>query len=184
MLLVRVAIKSGAIATCIASTATSGWAKVGQFAGSTNSGNGTGSVLVAVFWKVATSAGETDPVIDFSQTNTQGGSCGMSYQLGAGELWSTPVGDGGLDEGTANTSHSATIASHVSATVGDLIDFFTGIRDDTVMTVPTFTQAGLTLAAVVESPATAGSDTAGADGAYDGGYRIVNSGTSSAAAVV
>jgi len=49
MLLVRVAIKSGAIATCTASTATSGWAKVGQFAGATNSGNGTGSVLVAAF---------------------------------------------------------------------------------------------------------------------------------------
>jgi hypothetical protein len=185
MLLVRVAIKSGAIATCVASCATAGWAKVGQFAGSTNSGNGTGSVLVAVFWKEAASGSETNPTIDFSQTNTQGGVVGMSYTKGAGDTaWVTPVGDGGLDEGTANTSHSATIQTHVSATANDLIDFFTGIRDDTVMTVPTFTQAGLTLDAVVEAPAAAGTDTGGADGAYDGGYRTVASGTSSAAAVV
>src|SRR3990172_12411926 len=105
MLLVRVAIKSGAIATCIASTATSGWAKVGQFAGSTNSGNGTGSVLVAAFWKLATSAAEPDPTIAFSETNTQGGVVALSYSKSASESWLTPVGDGGLDEGTANTSH-------------------------------------------------------------------------------
>ena len=183
MLIVRVAIKSGAIATCTASTATSGWAKVGQYAGSTNSGNGTGSVLVAAFWKEAASGAEGNPTIDFSQTNTQGGVVAMAYQKGA-EVWATPVGDGGLDEGTANTSHSATIASHVSVTAGDMVDFFTGIRDDCTMTVPTITQAGVTYDTVVESPAAAGSDAAGADGAYDGGYRLATAGTSSAAAVV
>src|SRR3990167_313011 len=84
MLLVRVAYKSSAIATCPASTATSGWAKLGEFHdGTTNSGNGTGSVAVAVFWKQAASASEPDPTIDFSQTQTQAGRVALSYQKAA-----------------------------------------------------------------------------------------------------
>jgi hypothetical protein len=185
MLIARVAYKSSAIATCLASTATSGWAKLGEFHnGTSNSGNGTGSMAVAAFWKVATATTGEAPTIDFSQTVTQVGAEARAYALGSGDTaWITPVGDGGGDT-AAGTSHSATIQSHVSITAGDLIDFFTGICDDTTMTVPTFTQTGATLAAVVESPAAAGIDTSGADGAYDGGYRTVSSGTSSAAAVV
>lgn len=183
MLIVRVAAKSSAIASCSATTATSGWAKIGQTAGSTNSGNGTGSVLVAAFWKQATSGAESNPTIDFSQAVTQVGHVAISYQKGA-EVWVTPVGAGGLDEGTADTSHSATIASHVSVTSGDMVDFFTGIRDDCTMTLPTITQSGVTFDVVSEQPATAGTDTGGADGAYDGGYRLATAGTSNAAAVV
>ena len=185
MLIARVSYKSSAIATCAASTATSGWQKVGEFHdGTTNSGNGTGSVAVAAFWKVATATSGEAPTIDFSQTVTQVGAEARAYALGAGDTaWFTPVGDGGPDT-TADTSKSMTIQSHVSITAGDLVDFFMGIRDDCTMTVPTFTQTGATLAAVVESPAAAGIDTSGADGAYDGGYRTVSSGTSSAAAVV
>lgn len=185
MLIVRVAAKSSNIASLDITTATSGWARVGQFRnGTNNSGNGTGSVQVAAFWKIATSSSETAPQIDFSQTVTQVGHVAMAYQKGAApETWSTPVGDGGGDT-TSGTTHSATIQSHVSATVGDLIDFFSAQCDDTVCTVPTFTQASATLDAVTESPATAGTDTSGADGAYDGGFRKVTSGTSSAAAVV
>ena len=47
MLIVRVAMKSGSMASVVASMATSGWAKVGQKNGSGNSGNGTGGVMVA-----------------------------------------------------------------------------------------------------------------------------------------
>jgi hypothetical protein len=185
MLVVRVGYKSSAIATCLASCATAGWAKVGEFHnGTTNSGNGTGSVAVAAFWKVATSASETNPVIDFSQAQTQAVHVSMAYTLGSGDTaWNTPVGDGGGDT-SAGTSHSATIQSHVTALANDLIDFFSVQCDDTTQTVPTFTQTGLTLDAVVESPAAAGSFTGGADAAGDGGYRTVASGTSSAAAVV
>src|SRR3990167_10694170 len=68
MLLARVAWKSSAIATCDASTATDGWVKIGQTAGATNSGNGTGSVGVATVRKIATSDAEPDPTIDFDET--------------------------------------------------------------------------------------------------------------------
>ena len=92
MLLVRVAYKSSAIATCAASTATSGWAKLGEFHdGTTNSGNGTGSVAVALFYKQAASAAEGNPTIDFSQTVTQVGRVALSYAKGASEGWVTPV---------------------------------------------------------------------------------------------
>jgi hypothetical protein len=184
MLIVRFGVKTAAIASTTLTCGTSGWQKLGQYAnGSTNSGNGTGSVLLGVFYKEATSASETNPVITSSQTIAQSVGVAVSYQKASTEYWVTPVGDGGPDT-TSGTSHSATIQSHVTATAGDLIDFFTGICDDTTMTVPTFTQSGLTLGTVAEYPATAGSFTAGSDMAADGGYRAVSSGTSSAAAVV
>jgi len=65
-----------------------------------------------------------------------------------------------------------------------MVDFFMGIRDNTTMTVPTITQTGVTFDTVSEQPATAGDTSDGHDGAYDGGYRLATSGTSSAAAVV
>lgn len=184
MLIVRVAYKSSAIATCAASTATSGWAKIGEYhSGTTNSGNGTGSVAVAAFWKIAASAAETNPTIDFSQTVTQVGHVALSYQKGASEIWDTPVGDGGGEE-VQDAGKSITVASHISVTAGDMVDVFFGIRDDCTVTSPTFTQTGVTFGTVSEQPGTAGSDTSGADGAYDGCYRLASSGTSSAAAVL
>lgn len=184
IIIVRVGYKSSAIATCAASTPTSGWAKLGTefHDGTTNSGNGTGSVAVAVFWKIAESAAETTPTIEFSQTVTQREWTSVSYQKGGSETWDTPVGDGGGY--TASTSVSATIQSHVSVTAGDMVDFFYHARDDTVCTVPTITQASVTFDTVTEAPVTAVSNTSGDDGAADGGYRLATSGTSSAAAVV
>lgn len=183
IIIARVGYKSSAIATCDASTATSGWAKVGEFHdGTTNSGNGTGSVAVAAFWKEATSGSEPDMVIDFSQAVTQVGWTGLSYRKGAGETWDTPVGDGGGF--TAATNISATIQSHVSVTSGDMVDFFYSARDDSTSTVPTITQTDVTFGTVVEQPAAALASTVGADGTYDGGHRLATAGTSSAAAVV
>lgn len=185
MLICRVSYKSSAISTALASTATAGWAKIGTefHNGTTNSGNGIGSVAVAAFWKVATSGSETNPQIDFSQTITQAGAVAVSYQKASNETWDTPRGDGGGDT-SSGTGVSATIQSHVTAKNADMTDFFIGIADDTTMTVPTFTQASLTLAAVSEQPATAGIVTTGDDMAFDGGYRLATAGTSSAAAVV
>jgi hypothetical protein len=184
MLLVRVAYKSSAIATCAASTATAGWTKLGEFhSGTTNSGANVGSVAVALFYKEAASAAEGNPTIDFSQTVTQVGHVALSYAKGSTEGWLTPVGDGGGEE-VADTGKSFSIASHVSVTAADMVDIFFGTRDDTTVTVPTFTQAGVTFAAVSEQPATAGTVTTGDDMAFDGAYRLASSGTSSAAAVL
>lgn len=185
MLLVRVAYKSSAVATCSASTATSGWAKLGEYhSGTTDSGNGTGSVAIAVFWKVATSAAESNPTVTFSQTVTQVGHVALAYQKGAAEQFITPVGDGGGEE-VVDASKSITIASHVSVTAGDLVDLFFAVRDDTtILTGPGITQTGVTFGTYSPQPSSPGSDTSGADGTYDGGYRLASSGTSSAAAVV
>lgn len=183
LMLVRIAYKSSAIATCSASTATSGWAKVGEFHdGTTNSSSGLGSVAVAVFWKVATGSPETDPTIDFSQTVTISARVGVVYQKGAGETWDTPVGDGGGF--TAATSISATIQSHVAVASADLVDFWYAACDNTTCTVPSLSQTGVTYDTVAEQPAAALTTTVGDDIAADGGYRLATSGTSSAAAVV
>lgn len=184
MLIVRVACKSTNASTNTITISTSGWTKIGQGSnGTTNSGNGSGSVIVAAFFKVAESSSETDPTVEFSVSASPGAVVAMAYQKASGEMWISPQGNSGPDT-TSNTSHSATIASHVRVYSGDLVDFFTGIADDTTMTVPTFTQAGATLNTVTESPANALSSTTGNDISADGGYRTCTSGTSTAAAVV
>jgi len=102
----------------------------------------------------------------------------------ASESFIAPVGDGGGDA-TARTSQTSTIATHVSVTSGDLVDFFRGQCDDSgALTVPSITQTGVTFGAVTEYPATALLDGTSNDIAADGGYRIATAGTSSAAAVV
>lgn len=190
MLLVRVAFKSSAVATCVASTATGGWAKLGQYTGSTNSGNGTGSVNVALFWKQAASAAETNPTITFATAVTQVGHVAVSYQKGAGETWDTPHPGNDFSGNpwvVATTSVSRDVGGSWSTgspsepqgvTAGDLLDFWLAAADDTTITVPSITQpSGATFGAVTEYPATAGIDTSGADGAYDGGYRLATAGS-------
>jgi len=183
MLIVRVAMKSGAASTEDTSISTAGWTKIGQGNnGTTNASNGGGSVIVSAFYKVAESSSETNPTVAFDNVNIAA-VVAMAYQKGSTEMWQTPMGNSGPDT-TSGTSHSATIATHIRTYSGDVVDFFTGIADDTTMTVPTFTQAGATLDTVTESPATALSSTSGFDISADGGYRTLTSGTSTAAAVV
>lgn len=185
MLLVRVAFKHATMPTTV-TCGTAGWAKLGEknSAGGASS-NGAGGVQVAVFWKVAASEAETNPVITFNAgavAATPSAAVASSYSKGAGETWLTPVGDGSAF--AAATSISDTVDSHISATNGDLIEVLIATNDNTTLTVPTFTQTGLTLAAVVESPATALSSATSNDISADGCYRIATAGTSSAAAVV
>lgn len=164
---------------------TAGWTAVaaGVANGSTANGNGTGSMGFKAFWKIATSAAETNPVVTWGTTAAPGAAVAISYQKGS-ETWETPDGNGGGDA-TARTSQTSTIASHISVTSGDLVDFFRGQCDDSgALTVPTITQTSVTYATVVEYPATALLDGTSNDIAADGGYRIATSGTSSAAAVV
>lgn len=185
MLLVRVGWKSATPTTDVAVCNTSGWAKLGQFYnGGGASSNGGGGVLVAVFWKVATSSAETNPVIEFDDATapTPGAYCAVTYTKAATEAWATPVGDGGNI--AAATSYSGTIQSHVTAQSGDMLDAFAVTNDNTTLTVPTVTQTGLTLDTVTEYPATALSSATSNDISADGCNRLATAGTSSAAAVV
>ena len=185
MLLVRVGMKHATLPGSI-TCATAGWAKIGQFNnGTTASGNGTGDVCVAVFWKIATSAAETNPVITYHASVAATPSCAspIVFQKGGDEAWiEPPIGDGGAI--AAATSISATIQTHLAAQSGDMIVAFLVTNDNTTLTVPTFTQSGLTLATVTEAPATALSDATSNDISADACYRLVTAGTSSAAAVV
>jgi len=185
MLLLRVGFKHATMPTTV-TVGTAGWTKLGEKnSGTGASSNGGGDVQVAVFYKEAASASETNPVITFDAGVTaatpSAAGCQV-YQKAASEAWLTPVGDGAAI--SVATSFSATIASHISATVGDLIDAFVVTNDNTTLTVPTFTQASLTLDTVTESPATALSSTTSNDISADGCFRTATAGTSSAAAVV
>ena len=185
MLLVRVGFKHATMPTTV-TCGTAGWNKLGETNGTGGaSSNGGGGVQVALFWKQATSAAETNPVITFNAgvtAATPSAAVGMAYSKAAGELWVTPAGAGTAI--AAATSISDAIDSHISATSGDWIDEFHVTNDNTTLTVPTFTQAGLTLAAVTESPATALSSTTSNDISADGCFRNATAGTSSAAAVI
>ena len=182
MLIVRAACKPyTASITC----ATAGWtaAGTGYANGATANGNGLGSLMFRAFYKVATSSSETSPVITWGTTSAPGAACAVAYQCAADEGFSAAVGAGGGDA-TARTAHTATISTHISTTAGDMVDFYSAWCDNYAATVPTFTQAGLTLGTVSEQPDAALSDATSNDIAADGGYRLVSSGTSSAAAVV
>jgi hypothetical protein len=164
----------------------SGWNPVatGVANGSTANGNGTGSMGFKAFYKIAESASEANPTVTWGTTAAPGAAVAVTYQKGSGESWVTPTGNGGGDS-TARTSQTSTIASHISVTVGDLVDFFRGQCDDSgALTVPTITQASVTFDAVTEYPATALLSGTSNDIAADGGYRTATAGTSSAAAVV
>ena len=163
-------------------TMPAGWVSLGTFAdGTVGAGNGVGSMKVEVFWKEHDGS-EANPLVTNATNNVSGAGITV-YRKGAGESWVTPVGDGGPDT-TVDASKSMTVQSHVSVVSGDWVDFFLAVRDNTTMTVPDITQAGVTFAAVVEAPAAALTTTSGGDMAADGGYREATSGTSSAAAVI
>lgn len=183
MLLVIVGAKSASIASVNQTTSTSGWTRIASAVdGSVNSGNGTGSVSQAIFYKIATSSSETNPVIAFATTATPSIAVAQSYSKGGGEVWLTPVV---VQAATTNaTSISVTMPSNPGITAGDWGVIAHTTRDDSALTVPTWTATGTTLAAVVEYPATAIASGTSDDMAGDSAYRSVTSGTASAAPVV
>lgn len=182
MLIVRAGCKPYTAAPVINTT---GWTAVATaYAnGATANGVGVGSVIVRAWWKIAASSSETNPVVTWGTTSAPGAAVAVCYQKASTEDWDTPVGAGGGDD-TARTSQTATIGSHISVTAGDMVDFFVFSRDDSVITVPTITQTGVTYGTVSINPATALADATSNDCAASGGYRLASSGTSSAAAVV
>ena len=163
----------------------SGWTELGEVTagGTTGTGNGTGTMKVGIWYKVATGDPEADPTLDFSTTTgLLGEAVIVVFQKAAGESWATPVAVEGLintwGTGGGSTSASAT----VTVPSGGCVVGVAAIRDNTA----TFTRASTAIddaaAAVtwngnyVESPATHADTTTGNDMACDAGYRLVTTG--------
>lgn len=164
----------------------SGWTRIASFAdGTTNSGNGLGSVNQAIWYKEATSSSEASPTVAWDPTQTvvsdPGLNLALSFTKGAGEAWVAPVA---VQAATTNaTSISVTMGSNPGITAGDWGIVIHTTRDDSALTVPSWSATSATLAAVVEYPATAIASALGGDMAGDCAYRSVTSGTASAAPV-
>ena len=188
LLIVISACKAAAITSVNQSITTGvGWTRAAAFAdGTLNSGNGTGSVNQAVFWKIATSGSETNPVITWGggQTADPGIAVGLCFtNAGGSEGWWTPLSVLQVATNSA-TAISVNMGSNPGITAGDWGVIAHTTRDDSVLTVPSWTATSTTLAAVVEYPATAIATATGGDMAGDAAYRSVTSGTASAAPVV
>src|SRR5512137_516807 len=157
----------------------SGWTEIVEWAdGTTSSGNGTGSMKVACWYKDYTGAG--DPTVDFSSNPTNSASAILVMQPGEGASWTTPsyvtaaITDWTTSAVTTSASSTATVPT------GGVVMALVGIRDDTA----TFTRgangldaaSGVTFDTYVEAPDTHYSDTTGQDIAADLGFRLVSSG--------
>lgn len=182
LLLIVAACKAADIANVDATATEAGWSRLGEFVdGSVNSGSGTGSVYQAVFWKIATSSSEPGGV-NFAVATSPNICVVLAFTKGAGEVWKTPV----LVQKATNsaTSISVTMNSNPGITAGDVGVVVHTTRDDSALTVPSWSATGLTLGSVVEFPATAIATATSNDMAGDVAYRPVTSGTASAAPVV
>lgn len=160
-----------------------GWASLGSVTdGTVASGIDAGSMKTEVFYKIATSDTETNPVVDNTSNSISGGVVTV-FQKASNEAWDTPVGAGGGDA-TAGTDFSVTASSDVGHTAGDMLVGYAPIRSDAgTQSSITITAAGLTVGTFTESPATDLATSSGQDMAMSGGYVLASSGTSSAAPV-
>lgn len=162
------------------------WTELTEFAdGSTTSGNGTGSVKVAC-WYRDWQPGDSDPTIDFSANPTNASVVITVMSKGADEVWDTPVARTAAMTTWTTTSQSVSASATVDVRSSGVVMGLIGIRDDTaVMTRPTngVDDAGGLVTwngNYVESPATHHSTTTGDDGAADLGYRLVTTGAAGA----
>ena len=185
MLIVIAACKAASITVINPTIGTAGWNKITSSAdGTTNSVNGGGSVHQAIFYKVAASGSETNPVVTWGggQASTPGIAVALGFTKGGDDTWATPVV---VQAQTTNaTSISVTMGSNPGIAAGDWGIVTHTINDDRVLTVPSWSATGLTLATAVEYPATAQATTSSNDMGGDAGYRVVTVGTASAAPVV
>jgi len=163
-------------------TSPSGWTKLTEFAdGSVVSGNGTGSVKVAC-WYRDWQSGDTDPTIDFSVSPTTASAVIMVMAKAASDTWLTPVAVTAAMTNWTTSSQTVSASSTANVLGGGVVMGLIGIRDDTAtMTRPTngiddSTGAVTWNGNYVESPATHHSTTTGDDGAADLGYRLVSAG--------
>jgi len=163
-------------------TSPSGWTKLSEFTdGAVSSGNGTGSVKVAC-WYRNWQTGDTDPTIDFSASPTNASAVIIVMAKAAADAWLTPTAVTAAMTSWTTSSQSVSASSTVNVLGGGVVMGLIGIRDDSAtMTRPT---SGIddSAAAVtwngdyVEAPATHHSTTTGDDGAADLGYRLVTAG--------
>jgi hypothetical protein len=181
------------IAACKAATITSvnqsigtpsGWTRLTPFAdGTVNAAAGVGSVNQAVFYRVAAAPGETDPVVTWggSQTGAPGVAAAFCFGKSASESWATPVV---VAAATTNaTSISVTMGSNPGIKAGDVGLIAHTTRDDSALTVPTWTATDATLDTVVIAGTPIASNLSN-DMAATSARRTVTAGTASAAPVV
>jgi hypothetical protein len=158
------------------------WTELVEFAdGAVTSGNGTGSVKVAC-WYRDWQSGDTDPIIDFSASPNNASAVIMVMAKAASDSWLTPVAVTAAMTNWTTTSQTVAASSTANVLGGGVVMGLIGIRDDTAtMTRPTNGIDDVTGAVTwngnyVESPATHHSTTTGDDGAADLGYRLVSAG--------
>lgn len=159
----------------------SGWTPIGTvFAdGSTNAGNGTGSVSVMA-WYRNWQSGDSAPAIDYSSAPTEGHWVIQLWTKAGGDTWGTPSTVTGAiaaaDPFTVDASSTATIPN--ASVVMGLVAF----RDDSTAMTRATDAIDDTGALVtwngnyVESPATHFNSTTGLDMAGDLGHRFVTTG--------
>ena len=168
-----------------APTINQGWTSLGYATdGTVAAGTDVGSMQTRVFYKIAASDTETDPIVTNS-TNNVSTAVIIVFQKDAVETWSAPVGAGGGDA-TAGTDFSVTVSSDVGHTTGDMVIAGASFRSDaaTPTTARAVFIAGCTLGTYVQAPATDPETTSGGDMSMTCGYVPVNSGISSAAPVM
>ena len=160
---------------------TQGWERLAAFNdGSVASANNTGSVWQAVFFKYATSAAETNPVLAFggSQVAAPSIAVGLVFSKATTEEWVQPI----VLQKALNvaTSISVTMNATPSLVAGDMGVVAFTTSDDSALTVPTWTATGLSLgtAGVLAVPIASGTSN---DMAGTAAYRLVASGTPSVA---
>jgi hypothetical protein len=158
------------------------WTAIGTaFAdGTTGAGNGTGSVKVMAFYRDWVS-GVANPYLDFSANPAEAAAVITVWQKAASELWSTPLtATAALSWGTGSTTTNASSTTAVPS--GGVVLAMVAFRDDSATMTRGTTGISDSAAAItwngnhVESPATHGNYTAGSDGSYDIGYRLVTTG--------
>lgn len=159
-----------------------GWTKLPEFAdGSAASGNGTGSVKVAC-WYRNWQSGDSNPTIDFSANPTTASAVIMVMAKSAGDDWLAPLVATAAMTNWTTTSQTVAASATVAVPSGGVVMGLIGIRDDSAtMTRPTngIDDSGSLITwngNYVESPATHHSTTTGDDGAADLGYRLVTTG--------
>lgn len=158
------------------------WTEITQFAdGAVASGNGTGSVRVAC-WYRDWQSGDANPTIDFIFSPSTASVVIMVMQKTVADVWATPSFVTAAMTNWTTTSQIVAASSTADVPDGGVVMGLIGIRDDTAtMTRPT-TGIDDSSAAItwngnyVESPATHHSTTTGDDGAADLGYRLVTTG--------
>lgn len=145
------------------------------------SGNGSGSLYAGIAYKVAGSSSETNPTLTYGTSSSVSGGVIDVWQISTGS-WVTPAS---IYLGfTATSSLNLTMGSNPGVTAGDVCVVGVYQTDNNTVTVPTFTQSGITWDTVTIWPSTAFSTATGNDADGSGAYRTASSGTASAAPVV